>query len=57
MKASISFNDINMTRLFKKNLKTFGWTNTIVSKDGVGYVKIVWSSYNATINTKFRKAA
>ena len=60
MKASISFNDINMARLFKKNLKTFGWTNTkidIVSKDGVGYVKIVWSSYNATINTKFRKAA
>ena len=49
-----------MARLFKKNLKTFGWTNTkidIVSKDGVGYVKIVWSSYNATINTKFRKAA
>lgn len=58
MKAQISFNDAAMANMFYKNLRTFGWTNTTISKSipyaGGKRVDVVWSSWNATMNTYFK---
>lgn len=55
---AIVFKDYQMARLFYLYLKTFGWTNTSITKV-IPYrmgsrVDIIWSSKNATMNSYFR---